>query len=102
MPTYADWEKLIDECTWAWKTTDDGYAVNGFLVTGPNGKTIFLPAAGFYTSAPARVGLLGLYWSSSLHDTNSRQAFLVEFDGLVVRKSSQTRETGSSVRPVSD
>ena len=47
-------------------------------------------------------GILGLYWSSSLHDTNSRQAFDVEFDGLVVRKSSQTRETGSFVRPVSD
>ena len=102
MPTYADWEKLIDECTWAWKTTDDGYAVNGFLVTGPNGKTIFLPAAGRYTSLLDNVGLSGYYWSSSLFTNNSGSAYFTSFTAAGASTTSHSRYLGFSIRPVSD
>ena len=43
MPTEEEWTELRTNCTWTW-TTQNG--VNGRLVTGPNGKSIFLPAAG--------------------------------------------------------
>jgi hypothetical protein len=44
MPTKAQQDELRGNCTWTW-TTRNG--VNGQLVTGPNGNTIFLPAAGY-------------------------------------------------------
>ena len=51
IPTDAEWTWLRENCTWSWKTTSDGYANNGMLVTskvsGYEGNCIFLPAAGY-------------------------------------------------------
>ncbi|MCH5222833.1 MAG: fibronectin type III domain-containing protein [Muribaculaceae bacterium] len=46
LPTAADWEELFNSCKLEW-TSDNG--VEGFKVTGPNGNSIFLPAAGSRT-----------------------------------------------------
>ena len=64
MATYDEWEELKTKCTWTW-TTQNG--VNGRLVTGPNGNSIFLPAAGerIYRSLD-NANIVGYYWSSSL------------------------------------
>ena len=43
MPTQDEMQELLDNCTQVW-TTQNG--VNGRLFTGPNGNSIFLPAAG--------------------------------------------------------
>ena len=42
MPTQTEMDELKTECTWTWTTQ---HGVNGYRVTGPNGKSIFLPAA---------------------------------------------------------
>jgi hypothetical protein len=44
IPKPNDYSELISKCTWKW-TQKRG--VNGFSVTGPNGNSIFLPAAGY-------------------------------------------------------
>lgn len=63
MPTVTQIEELVNSCTWTW-TTYNG--VNGQLVTGPNGNSIFLPAAGYrYGTSLHSAGGLGGYWSSS-------------------------------------
>ncbi|MBR3076094.1 MAG: hypothetical protein IKH11_10140, partial [Bacteroidales bacterium] len=63
MPTAEESDELITKCTWTW-TTQNG--VNGRLVTGPNGKSIFLPAAGLrYDTYLGSAGSNGYYWSSS-------------------------------------
>ena len=65
MPTKQEWEELENYCSSVW-TTQDG--VNGRRFTGPNGNSLFLPAAGgrwhneFYD-----LGGYGIYWSSSLY-----------------------------------
>ncbi len=43
IPTIEEIEDLGQRCTWEWTTR---YGVKGQLVTGPNGNSIFLPAAG--------------------------------------------------------
>lgn len=43
IPSLEQIRELINCCSWLW-TTRNG--VNGQLVTGPNGNTMFLPAAG--------------------------------------------------------
>lgn len=40
LPTKAEAEELRKECTWTQKTYN---GVDGYVVTGPNGKSIFLP-----------------------------------------------------------
>ena len=64
MPSQAQQQELVDECSWEWTSMND---VNGYMVTGPNGKTLFLPAAGSYEgSSNYYEGSDGAYWSRSL------------------------------------
>ncbi|MBP5528040.1 MAG: hypothetical protein J6X79_06295 [Bacteroidales bacterium] len=62
-PTYAEWQELISHTTSTW-TTRNG--VKGRLFTAQNGKSIFLPAAGYKRDALAADGQGGWYSSSSL------------------------------------
>ena len=73
MPTKEEQDELRDSCEWVW-TTQKG--VSGCQVIGPNGNSIFLPAAGFmsygrltcYGDVPDGLvsdGSLGYYWTSS-------------------------------------
>ena len=64
MPSYDEVNELKKECVWT-LTTQEG--VKGCKVTGPNGKSIFLPSAGCRSgSSFVGVGDLGSYWSSSI------------------------------------
>ncbi|MEE1089920.1 MAG: hypothetical protein UH103_00690 [Paludibacteraceae bacterium] len=98
MPTYKEMDELETKCTWDW-TTQNG--VDGYKVTGPNGNSIFLPAAGrmdegvFY-----RAGSLGDYWSSSLYTDYPSYAYNVYLDLDFVVLGSSPRNYGQSVRPV--
>ena len=69
IPTTEECEELTTKCTWKYFTQG---GVNGCKVTGPNGQTIFLPAAGYINgSTPFSTNSGGLYWSSSLDTSNS-------------------------------
>lgn len=60
VPNKDQFQELIDECEWTWK--DKGYEV-----TGPNGNSIYLPAAGFCRGINIyNVGSYGNYWTSSM------------------------------------
>lgn len=98
MPTDAEWTELRTECTWTW-TTQNG--VNGRLVTGPNGNSIFLPASGSRIGASLYgVGKVGIYWSSSLYTKDSQCALGVFFYYDRVGKYCDYRGSGQSIRPV--
>lgn len=62
-PSHDQMKELLDHTTSVW-TTQNG--VNGRKFTGPNGGTIFLPAAGFRTEDGefSNVGTYGVYWPS--------------------------------------
>lgn len=63
MPTKAEFEELNNECTQTWVTKN---GVKGYEVTGPNGNSIFLPAAGHcYDVRIFDKGSKGRYWSST-------------------------------------
>lgn len=100
MPTDAQWTELRTECTWSW-TKQNG--VNGYLVTGPNGNSIFLPAAGYRgDDSLDDAGSYGYYRSRSLYNKSSNPyfAFGVRFGSGSVWRFSGYRYCGYSVRPV--
>ncbi|MBR3076189.1 MAG: hypothetical protein IKH11_10620, partial [Bacteroidales bacterium] len=100
MPTDAEWTELRTECTWTW-TTRNG--VNGTLVTGPNGNSIFLPAAGFrYDTNLYYAASYGDYWSSSLLTDYPGRAWFVDFSSDEVDRGYCSRCYGQSVRAVSE
>ena len=98
MPTYDEFSELKKNCTWDW-TTQNG--VNGYKVTGPNGNSIFLPAAGYmYGGSLDGAGSYGYYWSSSLYTDYPSYAYSVYFRSVYVDWDNGNRYYGRSVRPV--
>lgn len=98
MPTKAEFEELEKECNWTW-TTDNG--TNGYIVTGPNGKTIFLPAAGNRLDTSYYAGEFGYYWSASAGDGNSL-VYDLGFDSKHRVVGWGTPTNGEAIRPVSE
>ena len=99
MPTTAEQDELRNNCSWKW-TTHNG--VNGYKVTGPNGNSIFLPAAGTRIGTGlGDSGSYGYYWSSSLYESLSNVAYDLFFYSGYQNWSHYNRFIGLSVRPVS-
>ena len=96
IPTRAEQDELREKCTWVWTTLND---IDGYRVTGPNGKSIFLPAAGnrYGTDVDNR-GTRGYYWSSSLSSSYSYNAYFLNGYGW----HGYSRCIGYTVRPVSE
>ena len=100
IPTYLEWDELLKKCTWTW-TTRNG--IDGYLVTGPNGNSIFLPAASFrYETTIELFGLMGFYMTSSLRPDEPSAAYCLGFDPDHTFGYFLDRCAGVSVRPVSD
>lgn len=100
MPTDEELEELIDKCDWQW-TTQGGH--NGYKVTGPNGNSIFLPAAGWrYVSSLNNAGDSGLYWSSTPGGSGTLDSYGLLFFSGGRNVDWSLRYGGQSVRPVSD
>ena len=99
MPTLDEIKELKDNCTGTWTTLN---GVNGNRVTGPNGNSIFLPAAGYRGGQEVKSqGSIGYYWSSSLSSFYSDFAYDLYFGGSYLGWSSNGyRFYGHSVRPV--
>ncbi|MCD7710960.1 MAG: hypothetical protein LUI04_06400 [Porphyromonadaceae bacterium] len=99
LPTADEFDELIDKCQWDW-TTKGGH--NGYKVTGPNGNSIFLPAAGWRGTALYNAGDGGYYWSSSPYEIYSSNAYYLRFYYQYFRSGWADRYYGRSVRPVTE
>lgn len=103
MPTFDELSDLIFECIWEWIENSDYI---GYRVTGPNGNSIFLPAAGCYenSSKNYRLDIGGYYWSSSelfWHETTG--SYILEFtEEYVDGDNTYRRHCGYSIRPVTE
>ncbi|MBO7577208.1 MAG: hypothetical protein J6T03_07060 [Bacteroidales bacterium] len=97
-PTLVEWQEMMDNTTSQW-TTQNG--VKGCRFTGPNGNSLFLPAAGYlWGSSLKEAGSNGSYWSSSLVTDNPDYAFSFYFDSSSPRLSDASRVDGFPVRAV--
>lgn len=98
LPTEKELRELMDLCKWEW-TTINGQP--GQLITGPNGKKLFLPAAGVINgSNNNNKDKGGAYWSGTSIGNNG--AFLLDFDSKYRHVDSYSRQSGISIRPVSN
>lgn len=103
-PTSAEMLELTYQCTWKYHTYIDQYRnhINGYIVTGKNGNSIFLPSAGMKIDGVIYYnGNEGMYATSNFYGSNCRtfswnSEILFNYDlGL--------SEIGcSSIRPVRD
>ena len=90
MPTYEDVVELYNECIWE-------YVYGGYQITGPNGRSIFLPAIG--TQDPT------CYWIGTLskeEKSNSNAYYFRFLQNKYYGYSWDYRHRGFLVRPVKD
>lgn len=97
MPSEKQFQELADNCRWIW-TVRNG--VNGHFVTGPNGASIFLPAAGHRWFEKLIDTNEGLYWSSSLFSDKEGKASYFYFSLAIHESGTFDRCAGFSVRAV--
>lgn len=97
LPTIEQWRELMGICDWTWMGNGVGYKV-----TGPNGNSITLPAAGFRQLGKSvnSVGTRGRYWLST--STGSDVWHLYFTSGSVRTYGDYGGYTRISVRLVQD
>ena len=99
MPTIDEFEELFTECKKEW-VEEDGVA--GYKFTGPNGNSIFLPAAGTRTQGTVSgEGLNGYYLSGSINVTDNKFAMAYSFDQNANRRTTTPVYQALAIRPVS-
>ena len=103
MPTASEFEELYNECTWEWAP----YGMRGYQVTGPNGRSIFLPAEGYRYEAmiyrpqenPSS------YWTGTLSKEEGQKCYAYKFSFFGTTGhgvSWDYRHYGYPIRPVKD
>ena len=105
MPTSDEFQELIERCTWTWAVQN---GLGGYQVKGPNGKSIFLPAAGYLNGYYLyNYDYKGYYFSSQLWEDSIFFARALEFgswdDGSYYYYITYMfRQNAATIRPVRD
>lgn len=98
MPTREEWRELIINCMWTWKNINNH---NGYKITGPSKKSIFLPAVGYrFESSIHYAELYGNYWSSSITKTHKNCSHALYFDSENKGINRVSCNAGIVIRPV--
>ena len=92
MPSKAQQEELRSKCTWTYKRT----GTKGFEVKGPNGNSIFLPAAGYRNGWNLKDEAETFYWSRTFSNANRAYNLDSHYNTVV----GHSRSDGLSIRPV--
>lgn len=98
LPSAYDFAELNKECSWVYRTTN-GH--KGYIVTGANGNSIFLPAGGYIEDTnKSQVDMGGYYWTGDYWDQYERSTsfnFTDTFhDGVIW----SYRNKGKTIRPI--
>ena len=98
MPSEGQIQELISNCSYTW-TTKNG--VVGGLLTGQSNGTIFLPEADICWNGFLECYMPGgYYWSSTLCQKSSNNAYRLCFDSWGGSSGGEYRGIGLTVRPI--
>lgn len=92
IPMANEIKELLNKCTWTWVAMN---GKNGFKIVGPNGNSIFLPAAGSLNSS-GNEGKYGYYWSGSLVEAYPAYAVGLYFNSRERSMDDHYRDLGCS------
>lgn len=106
MPTIFEMQELKKNCTFTYTTNYNGTGVIGFVVTGPNGNSIFMPAGGrIPAKGNTRVGEESLIWLSTLYGDSQGYEMYIEAPDYESQSGEMgddycSRDYGLAIRPV--
>ena len=104
MPTEAEMMELRNNCTLEWVMISN--VLQGCLLTGPNGKELFLSSGGFQTDASVDfIDAEAAYWTSTPDTFNGDlgyATFVYFYNNNFANRGWMSRYVGMLVRPVSE
>ena len=101
IPNKEQMQELTEKCTWKGVDNYMNSGVNGFVVTGPNGNTIFIPSAGFVSPGETNItgkGNYAMYWTSEADD--AKAAAYYQFAVSNHRNGSTSAKTKLPIRAI--
>lgn len=99
LPNADQFKELFTQCEKNWETVD---GVSGYRFTGPNGNSIFLPAAGSRTINDVNgEGIQGMYATGSIVEAGSKFAVAYNFSASTNGRVNAPLYEGLSARAVS-
>lgn len=100
IPTKVEWEELMDKCKWTYSSIN---GKPGFEVTGPNGKSIFLPYTGVNVGQMYdKIGRAGHYLTATSNKKGGTFYLYLNFGKDEPHISWNLGSYGRSVRPVTE
>ena len=100
MPIKSEIEELQDKCVWQMINNNN---VNGYLITGPNGNSLFLPfSGGYYDTTVYSQGNGSGYWTATLHEEEQDCAYSLNINVDSYKLKFNNRCLGLPIRPVTD
>lgn len=103
MPTLEEFSELITKCDWKFRNAGDGAA--GYVVTGTNGNSIFMPLAGWSDDGInyQNIGRYGYYWTANPSPDGKRMAHYIFFDeAKIISDKTNAVNCLMTIRPVLD
>lgn len=102
LPTYEDCSELNKNCTKQWEQLNGQW---GMRFTGPNGNSIFMPAAGYFAERTLNEeGTEGYYWANNFNKRSiyysNEPTYLYFHDNSASYSFSDNQYAGYNVRPV--
>jgi hypothetical protein len=99
MPTQKEVQELIEKCTVEIIRHND---VEGRMITGPNGNSIFLPITAVYKVNSFHKDRCGEYWTGTYNAEAKTQAYALTFNQYSsnINDGSLLRYKGGCIRPV--
>ena len=96
-PTRSELNELVIYCTWTWDSSKKGY-----IITGSNGNSMFLPAAGFQIMGYEQSVGTGIYYWSSTASSESGFTFMLSGNSSSLNANStyNTSIMSSPIRPI--
>ena len=103
LPTKAEWDELVDKCTWEWAELNGQFGYRAISMY--NGNSIFIPAAGDSENPGNRSS--GWYWSSMPVVDNPKFSYSFSYGHPSSGCAPQVcklsyRSYGYSIRPVTE
>ncbi len=101
MPTESEFKELINNCEFNWISISNVY---GYKIVGPNGNSIFIPAAGYRGKDDTyNMSKNGQYWTSTPSKKDYECAQYFFFNDIGSKSTSfNFRSLGMNIRPVSE
>lgn len=95
MPTKAEMQELVNNCTWVWSQVS---GINGYKIIGQNGNSIFIPASGWYRYSLNESNAKLYCWCSNQYDAQYSSCIFAS--SSIRHINTDPKYNGFSIRPV--